>query len=238
MGEFLFEGCEGLMKVLFGERYPPVEDKPYCLREPINGKTLSVAIWEVLEDLRKTHDGERKRRVIILWAGLEDGRERTLDEIGREFNRSRETIRRIRDVALRQLRHPSRSGKLELYLEDSSARERAIEKFQRQEEKRRQKEEREEAKRKIWEEFLQTRKDLPFEEKQEEIRLLLRAYEKTSIGSAAPSPNRFINKIRRRGFLFRDLKRTEEELRAILDMPGTKTEQALLEMKRIANQMS
>ena len=59
----------------------------------------------------------RERRVLQLRFGLEDGRARTLEEIGKEFNVTRERIRQIEAKALRKLRHPSRSRKLKDYLE-------------------------------------------------------------------------------------------------------------------------
>jgi RNA polymerase sigma factor RpoD-like protein len=59
----------------------------------------------------------RERRVLQLRFGLEDGRARTLEEVGREFNVTRERIRQIEAKALRKLRHPSRSRKLKDYLE-------------------------------------------------------------------------------------------------------------------------
>ena len=59
----------------------------------------------------------RERRVLQLRFGLEDGRARTLEEVGREFNVTRERIRHIEAKALRKLRHPSRSRKLKDYLE-------------------------------------------------------------------------------------------------------------------------
>jgi RNA polymerase sigma factor RpoD-like protein len=59
----------------------------------------------------------RERRVLQLRFGLEDGRARTLEEVGKEFNVTRERIRQIEAKALRKLRHPSRSRKLKDYLE-------------------------------------------------------------------------------------------------------------------------
>jgi RNA polymerase primary sigma factor len=59
----------------------------------------------------------REQKVLILRFGLEDGRSRTLEEVGREFNVTRERIRQIEAKALRKLRHPSRSKKLKDYLE-------------------------------------------------------------------------------------------------------------------------
>jgi RNA polymerase primary sigma factor len=59
----------------------------------------------------------RERRVLQLRFGLEDGRARTLEEVGKEFNVTRERIRQIEAKALRKLRHPSHSRKLKDYLE-------------------------------------------------------------------------------------------------------------------------
>lgn len=60
---------------------------------------------------------EREQKVLTLRFGLEDGRARTLEEVGKEFNVTRERIRQIEAKALRKLRHPSRSRKLKDYLE-------------------------------------------------------------------------------------------------------------------------
>ncbi|MCX6003680.1 MAG: RNA polymerase sigma factor RpoD [Chloroflexi bacterium] len=73
---------------------------------------LKEQIEEVLSSL--TH---REQRVLQLRFGLEDGRGRTLEEVGQEFNVTRERIRQIEAKALRKLRHPSRSRKLKDYLE-------------------------------------------------------------------------------------------------------------------------
>ena len=59
----------------------------------------------------------RERRVLQLRFGLEDGRSRTLEEVGRDFNVTRERIRQIEAKALRKLRHPTRSRKLKDYLD-------------------------------------------------------------------------------------------------------------------------
>jgi len=58
----------------------------------------------------------RERLVLQLRFGLEDGRSRTLEEVGKEFNVTRERIRQIEAKAIRKLRHPSRSRKLKDYL--------------------------------------------------------------------------------------------------------------------------
>ncbi len=60
---------------------------------------------------------EREEKVLRLRFGLDDGRARTLEEVGKEFNVTRERIRQIEAKALRKLRHPSRSRKLKDYLE-------------------------------------------------------------------------------------------------------------------------
>ena len=60
---------------------------------------------------------EREQKVLKLRFGLEDGRARTLEEVGKEFKVTRERIRQIEAKALRKLRHPSRSRKLKDYLE-------------------------------------------------------------------------------------------------------------------------
>lgn len=73
---------------------------------------LKAQLNKVLSELT-----DRERRVIMLRFGLEDGRARTLEEVGKEFNVTRERIRQIEAKALRKLRHPSRSRKLKDYLE-------------------------------------------------------------------------------------------------------------------------
>ena len=59
---------------------------------------------------------DRERQVVELRFGLRDGRARTLEEVGREFNVTRERIRQIEAKALRKLRHPSRSKRLKDFL--------------------------------------------------------------------------------------------------------------------------
>ena len=73
---------------------------------------LKDQIEEVLESLN-----EREQKVLKLRFGLEDGRARTLEEVGKEFDVTRERIRQIEAKALRKLRHPSRSKKLRDYLD-------------------------------------------------------------------------------------------------------------------------
>jgi len=90
-----------------------IEDK--SVEAPIN-----AAYYKVLKEQLKwaLHTlTPRERRVIELRFGLEDGRARTLEEVGREFNVTRERVRQIEAKALRKLRHPSRSRRLKDFLE-------------------------------------------------------------------------------------------------------------------------
>ena len=73
---------------------------------------LKEQLMSVLETLT-----EREKKVLILRFGLGDGKARTLEEVGKEFNVTRERIRQIEAKALRKLRHPGRSKKLKDYLE-------------------------------------------------------------------------------------------------------------------------
>ena len=82
----------------------PVEAAAYSM--------LKEQLMEVLDTL-----SDREKKVLMLRFGLEDGRPRTLEEVGKEFNVTREPIRQIEAKALRKLRHPSRSKKLRDYLE-------------------------------------------------------------------------------------------------------------------------
>jgi RNA polymerase primary sigma factor len=80
--------------------------------EAATNQLLKEQVEAVLDSLTG-----RERRVLQLRYGLEDGRARTLEEVGKEFNVTRERIRQIEAKALRKLRHPSRSRKLRDYLE-------------------------------------------------------------------------------------------------------------------------
>lgn len=82
---------------------------------PVDAATFSLLheqLMEVLETLT-----EREQKVLRLRFGLDDGHPRTLEEVGKVFNVTRERIRQIEAKALRKLRHPSRSKKLKDYLE-------------------------------------------------------------------------------------------------------------------------
>ncbi|HOO55439.1 MAG TPA: RNA polymerase sigma factor RpoD [bacterium] len=113
-----------------------ISQKPISLETPI-GEEEDSHLRDFLEDqgseppveaasnlLLKEHlDGvlhtlsDRERRVLELRFGLHDGHPRTLEEVGKQFNVTRERIRQIEAKALRKLRHPSRSKKLKGYLE-------------------------------------------------------------------------------------------------------------------------
>ena len=82
---------------------------------PADAATFTL-LKEQLEEVLGTLT-EREQKVLTLRFGLEDGRARTLEEVGKEFNVTRERIRQIEAKALRKLRHPSRSRKLKDYLE-------------------------------------------------------------------------------------------------------------------------
>jgi RNA polymerase primary sigma factor len=80
--------------------------------EATSQQLLKEQIDKVLDELT-----EREKKVLQLRFGLKGGHTRTLEEVGREFNVTRERIRQIEGKALRKLRHPSRSRKLKDYLE-------------------------------------------------------------------------------------------------------------------------
>ena len=89
----------------------PDEEAP-APAEAASQMLLKEQLDEVLGTLT-----EREGKVLRLRFGLDDGRQRTLEEVGREFNVTRERIRQIEAKALRKLRHPSRSKKLKDFLE-------------------------------------------------------------------------------------------------------------------------
>ena len=74
-----------------------------------------MKLREELDDVLGTLT-EREERVLRLRFGLIDGRQRTLEEVGKEFNVTRERIRQIEAKALRKLKHPSRSRKLKDFM--------------------------------------------------------------------------------------------------------------------------
>ena len=122
------ERVEEVMAVFFRQPIsldmPIGEDADSCLgdlvedhgslapTEATSQQLLKEQIDKVLDELT-----EREKRVLQLRFGLVDGRARTLEEVGREFNVTRERIRQIEGKALRKLRHPCRSRKLRGYLD-------------------------------------------------------------------------------------------------------------------------
>ena len=76
---------------------------------------LKEKMQDVLQNLT-----ERERKVLVLRFGLEDGHQRTLEEVGQEFGVTRERIRQIEAKALRKLRHPSRSHRLRAFLDNGA----------------------------------------------------------------------------------------------------------------------
>lgn len=89
----------------------PDEDAP-APAEAASHALLKEQLGEVLQSLTP-----REEKVLRLRFGLEDGRSRTLEEVGKEFNVTRERIRQIEAKALRKLRHPSRAKKLKDFLD-------------------------------------------------------------------------------------------------------------------------
>ena len=89
----------------------PDDDAP-TPAEAASHALMREQLWDVLNTLTP-----REEKVLRLRFGLDDGNQRTLEEVGREFKVTRERIRQIEAKALRKLRHPSRSKKLKDYLE-------------------------------------------------------------------------------------------------------------------------
>jgi len=122
------EKVEGGMALFFRQPMsldmPIGEDADSCLgdlvedrgslapTEATSQQLLKEQIDKVLDELT-----EREKKVLQLRFGLRDGRARTLEEVGREFNVTRERIRQIEGKALRKLRHPSHTRKLKGYLD-------------------------------------------------------------------------------------------------------------------------
>lgn len=92
-----------------GDFIPDEEKRP---EDAASHELLKGQISEVLDTLN-----DREKKVLKLRFGLEDGRQRTLEEVGREFGVTRERIRQIEAKAIRKLKHPTRSRKLRDYLE-------------------------------------------------------------------------------------------------------------------------
>ena len=102
-------GIERLMDLIFIK-----DEKSLSPVEAASNNLLKSHVGLVLESLN-----HREQRVLQLRFGLEDGRSRTLEEVGREFGVTRERIRQIEAKALRKLRHPTRSKKLRDFMDPS-----------------------------------------------------------------------------------------------------------------------
>ena len=89
------------------------DDKTPTATDTVTSTMLKEQIARVLDTLTP-----REEKVLRLRYGIDDGRPRTLEEVGRQFNVTRERIRQIEAKALRKLRHPSRSKKLKDYLDE------------------------------------------------------------------------------------------------------------------------
>ncbi|MDE5547440.1 MAG: sigma-70 family RNA polymerase sigma factor, partial [Clostridia bacterium] len=88
------------------------DDKTQTPGDSVAGILLKEQLLSVLDTLTP-----REEKVLRLRYGIDDGKPRTLEEVGKEFNVTRERIRQIAAKALRKLRHPSRSRKLKDFLD-------------------------------------------------------------------------------------------------------------------------
>lgn len=107
----LFSEEEKLLRAIFGEpdRAKLTQDEP----DP-GVNTSKEALFNVLGTL-----SERQKKVMVLRFGLIDGHPKTLEEIGRRFNITRERIRQIEAKALRKMRHPARAKQLTKLIGDN-----------------------------------------------------------------------------------------------------------------------
>jgi RNA polymerase primary sigma factor len=125
--ELSVERVRGILKVA---------QQPISMQSPV-GESEEANLGELIEDKSAENPGdvtsfnllkgklgevlngltERERRIVELRYGLADGNSRTLEEVGRQYNVTRERIRQIEAKALRKLRHPTRRSKLEGFLE-------------------------------------------------------------------------------------------------------------------------
>ena len=93
------------------EQFVADQNQP-TLYDKVSRELLKDALSKVLETL-----SPRERKVLIMRFGLEDGKPKTLEEVGREFKVTRERIRQIEAKAIRKLKHPTRARKLKDFLE-------------------------------------------------------------------------------------------------------------------------
>ena len=110
-------GALELFHVVVTKLPAAIENKRAKKNAPAPAEAASFALMkEQLMDVLDTLT-PREEKVLRLRFGLDDGHQRTLEEVGKEFNVTRERIRQIEAKALRKLRHPSRSKKLRDYLD-------------------------------------------------------------------------------------------------------------------------
>ena len=93
-----------------------IEDKKAV--SPANATLQSMLREEIIQVLDSLD--ERERKILELRFGIHDGTSRTLEEVGAEFNVTRERVRQIESKALRKLRHPTRSRRIQMFLEMSA----------------------------------------------------------------------------------------------------------------------
>ena len=91
-----------------------VDDRAMTPGETVEATMRKEQLLEVLNTLTP-----REEKVLRLRYGIDDGKIRSLEEVGKEFNVTRERIRQIEAKALRKLRHPSRSKKLKAFTQES-----------------------------------------------------------------------------------------------------------------------
>jgi RNA polymerase primary sigma factor len=125
--EITVEEVENLMKISQQPKSlstPVGEDKEATLEQfvadtnqpsmydRVSRELLKDAVVDVLETL-----SPREKKVLVMRFGLDDGKPKTLEEVGKEFKVTRERIRQIEAKAIRKLKHPTRARKLRDYLE-------------------------------------------------------------------------------------------------------------------------
>ncbi len=116
-GSAIFEGKELVNLPKAELNKIRAEQISMIFQDPMTSLNPYMKIGEQLMEVLDTLT-EREQKVLRLRFGLDDGRPRTLEEVGRQFNVTRERIRQIEAKALRKLRHPSRSKKLKDYLDE------------------------------------------------------------------------------------------------------------------------
>ena len=115
-GSAIFEGKELVNLPKAELNKIRAEQISMIFQDPMTSLNPYMKIGEQLMEVLDTLT-DREQKVLRLRFGLDDGRPRTLEEVGKEFNVTRERIRQIEAKALRKLRHPSRSKKLKDYLD-------------------------------------------------------------------------------------------------------------------------